>query len=106
MTIRTVAAWSAIVLLAAGALEAATATLRIVPITRDDQVLVSFEMADAYTPEVREAIASGLRTVFTYDLELRTSVPLWVDRTIATSVISTSDRYDNLTRRHSLLLSI
>jgi hypothetical protein len=29
-------------------------------------------------------------------------VPISVDRTIATAVVSTSDQYDNLTRRHSL----
>jgi hypothetical protein len=27
---------------------------------------------------------------------------MWLDRTIATAVVSTSDRYDNLTRRHAL----
>ena len=33
-------------------------------------------------------------------------VPIWVDRTIATSVVSTSDQYDNLTRRHRLSRTI
>ena len=65
-------------------------------------MLVSVDLADAYTDAVREAISSGLRTTFTYDVELRMMVPVWVDRTIATSVVSTSDQYDNLTRRHSL----
>ena len=30
----------------------------------------------------------------------------WVDRTIATSVITTSSQYDNLTRRHTLSRAI
>jgi hypothetical protein len=77
-------------------------SLRIVPIVRDDKVLISFELADAYTDDVREAISSGLRTTFTYDVALRMVVPAWVDRTIATAVIGASDQYDNLTRRHSL----
>lgn len=92
--------------LAAGALVSAAEALRIVPIVSDDQVLVSIELADAYTNDVREAISSGLRTTFTYDVELRMVVPVWVDRTIATAVVSTSDEYDILTRRHNLARTI
>jgi Domain of unknown function (DUF4390) len=77
-------------------------TLRIVPITRDNQVLVSFDVADGYTSDVRDAIASGLRTTFSYDIELRMVARMWVDPVIATSVVSVTDRYDNLTRRHTL----
>jgi hypothetical protein len=88
--------------LATGALVRAEEQLRIVPSTRDGQVVVSFQLADAYTQEVREAIASGLRTTFTYDVELKMVVPVWVDRTVGSSVVSISDQYDNLTRRHSL----
>jgi hypothetical protein len=89
-------------LLAAGVIVGAAESVRIVPIVSDGQVLVSVDLADAYTDAVREAVSSGLRTTFTYDVELRMMVPVWVDRTIASSVVSTSDQYDNLTRRHSL----
>ncbi len=81
-------------------------SLRIVPLVSNGEVVVSFELADAYTQEVREAIASGLRTTFTYDVELRMPVAGWVDRTIATAVITTSSQYDNLTRRHTLSRAI
>jgi hypothetical protein len=81
-------------------------SLRIVPLVSDGEVLVSFELADAYTQDVREAIASGLRTTFTYDVELRMPVAGWVDRTVATAVITTSSQYDNLTRRHTLSRAI
>jgi len=91
-------AWAA---LGSGAL-GADETLRIVPIVSDRTVVVSFELADAYSDEIRQAIASGLRTTFTYEIELRMVVPGWVDRTIATATVSTSDQYDNLTRRHAL----
>ena len=88
--------------LTAGAVLHAAETLRIVPITSDDSVVVTFELSDAYGDEVRQAISSGLKTTFTYDIELRMYVPTWVDRTIATAVVDTSDQYDNLTRRHIL----
>jgi hypothetical protein len=76
--------------------------VRIVPLVRDDAVLVSFELTDGYTPAVKDAVHSGLKTTFTYEIELRQDVPAWVDRTIATSVITNSVQYDNLTRRATL----
>jgi hypothetical protein len=76
--------------------------IRIVPLVRDSQVLVSFELADGYTDDVRAAIHSGLRTTFTYTVELRLDVPVWIDRTIATAVVSNTVQYDNLTRRHTI----
>jgi len=94
--------WCVMALLAGGSILGAAESLRIVPIVHVDDVLVSFELTDAYTKDVREAISSGLRTTFTYDVELRMVGSLWVDRTIARVVASTSDQYDNLTRRHTL----
>jgi hypothetical protein len=72
--------------------------LRIVPLVRDDRVLVTFELADGFTEEVRAAIHSGLKTTFTYTVDLRLEVPVWVDRTIASTVVTNSVEYDNLTR--------
>jgi len=103
--IRGLSFWCVVAVFAATAFVRAE-SLRIVPITSGDQVVVSIEMADAFTDEVRSAIASGLRTTFTYDVELRMVVPAWVDQTIASAVVSTSDQYDNLTRRHSLTRTI
>ena len=96
----------AIIFLLSGAAGRAAETLRIVPISADDRVVVSVELSDAYTDEVRQAIASGLRTTFTYTIDLRMLVPGWVDRTVASSTVSLSDQYDNLTRRHTLSRSI
>jgi hypothetical protein len=89
-------------LVLSGAIGHAAETLRIVPITADDRVVVSVELSEAYTDEVRQAIGSGLRTTFTYTIDLRMLVPGWVDRTVTTSTVSLSDQYDNLTRRHTL----
>ncbi len=80
----------------------AAESLRIVPLVRDDQVLVSFELIDAYTEDVRAAVSSGLRTTFTYNVDLRMDVPFWADRTVATALVSITDEYDSLTGRHSL----
>ena len=79
-------------------------TLKITPFITGNRVVVSFELNDAYTDAVREGIASGLRTTFTYELELRARA--WIDRTIATTVVATTDQYENLTRRHTLTRTV
>ena len=81
-------------------------TLRVTPLVRDDQVLVSFELANGLTDEVRAAIQSGLKTTFTYTIELRMEVPAWVDRTIGTATIASSVEYDNLKRQYMMGLRI
>ena len=91
--------------LAAAAVQAGE-TLRVRPIPHGDSVLVSFEVVDGYNNDIKDAIKSGLRTTFSYQVELRTVARMWLDRVIATAVVSTSDRYDNLTRRHSLVRTV
>ena len=78
-------------------------TLRVVPLVREEHVLVSVELAGGMTDEVRDAIRSGLKTTFTYSVELRLDVPAWVDRTISTATVATSVEYDNLTRIHNMV---
>jgi hypothetical protein len=76
--------------------------LSVTPIARDGQVLVSFELNDGFTAEVRDAIQSGLATTFLYDIELRRGVATWFDKTIAEVAITTTVRFDNLTRRYQM----
>src|SRR4029078_11109549 len=91
-----------VIFLLSGAAGRAAETLRIVPISADDRVVVSVELSDAYTDEARQAIASGLRTPFTYTIVLRILVPGWVDGTVSVSRVGLSDQYENLARRHTL----
>ena len=106
ITRRTVILGSVLAALAFTRSASAQESLRITPTVRDGRVLVSFELTDAFNQAVHEAIASGLRTTFSYELELRTVVPGWIDRTIAKTVVTTSDQFDNLTRRHTLTRTI
>jgi len=77
-------------------------TLRVRPLVRDGQVLVTFSLDGGLTDEMKAVVQSGLRTVFTYTVELKLKVPAWVDRTVASVVVSTSVDFDNLTRRHTI----
>jgi hypothetical protein len=79
---------------------------RLTPLVRDGELLVSFILEDGFTDDVRDVIKSGLRTTFVYTVELRMVVPGWLDRTIASSTVSQSAEYDNLTRRHTLQRTI
>jgi hypothetical protein len=81
-------------------------SIRVRPVARDGAVLVSFDLADGFTPEIRDAIASGLKTTVTYTVELRLEVPFWIDRTIAATVVSSTVQYDNLTRWHTVSRAI
>jgi Domain of unknown function (DUF4390) len=76
--------------------------LSVTPSARDGQVLVSFELNDGFTAEVRDAIRSGLATTFLYAIELRRGAATWFDKTIAEVTITTTVRFDNLTRRYQM----
>src|SRR5689334_9030557 len=92
-----------LVFAAAGVAHAQSAnTLRVLPTVRDGQVLVTFSLDGGMTDEMKAVVQSGLRTVFTYTVELKLKVPAWVDRTVATAVVSSSVDYDNLTRKHTI----
>ena len=76
--------------------------LKVRPLVKDGQLLVSFSLNGGLTDEMKAVVQSGLRTVFTYTVELKMRQAAWVDRTVATAVVSTSVDYDNLTRRHTI----
>ena len=76
--------------------------LRITTLAREDHVLVSLELPGAYTEEIRDAVASGLETTFSFDIELRQAVAYWLDRTVDRTSVSASVRYDGLTGRYSV----
>ena len=90
-----------IVLLAATA-SAEAADVRVTPVVREGRVWISCSIADGFTPELRDAIRSGLSITFTYDIELRRTVPIWPDRTLTVATVAVSVTYDSLTRRHQL----
>ncbi|MGE3276644.1 MAG: DUF4390 domain-containing protein [Vicinamibacterales bacterium] len=89
-------------LLLAGAAPASAQSLRVSPLVRDGRVLVSCTLEHGFDEDVRSIVQSGLRTTFTYTVDLKLKVPMWVDRTIATSLVSTIVEFDNLTRRYTI----
>ena len=76
--------------------------LNVTPIAREGQVLVSFELSDGITPEVKDAIHSGLPTTFSYQIDVSRGTSGWFDRTLASVTVAATVRFDNLTRRYHL----
>jgi len=91
----------ACVVCAAAGVRAQMPDLSVAPLARDGQVLVSFDLTDAFSSDVRDAIQSGLPTTFSYDIELRRETTLF-DRIVASMTIEASVRFDNLTRRYQM----
>ncbi len=76
--------------------------LQVAPLTRGDEVLVSFKLAQEPTEEIRNAIHSGLAVSLVYKVDLRRSSAGWIDRTIASAVVTSTVKFDNLTRRYAV----
>jgi hypothetical protein len=83
---------------------AAEGTIAVAPLRRGDAIFVSFSTARAVTPAVEQAIASGLPTTFTYDVELRRPSTFWFDKLMASARIAVTVRFDPLTRRYHVTL--
>ncbi len=75
-------------------------------LTREGRILVSFTLTTGFADELRDAIRSGLPATISYDVFLRRGTPLWFDRTIARATVTSSVRFDNLTRQHHLSRTI
>jgi uncharacterized protein YwbE len=76
--------------------------LQVAPLARDGDVLVSFKLAQEPTEEIRSAIHSGLTVSLVYKIDLKRSSAGWIDRTVASTVVTATVRYDNLTRKYAV----
>jgi hypothetical protein len=75
-------------------------SIHVTPLIRDERVLVSFRLADAFTEEVRAAVHSGTTITFVYEVELRRSATLWLDRTLSSSRVVATVKYDPVARTY------
>jgi hypothetical protein len=80
------------------------AIITVAPVARGDSILVSFSTSRAVTPAVEQAIASGLPTTFTYDVELRRPSMFWFDKLVDSARIAVTVRFEPLTRRYHVTL--
>ena len=100
MIMRIIRAALALAVCVALTVSAGAQSIQVTPLTRDDRVLVSFRLSDVFTEEVRAAVHSGLTITFVYDVELRRSASLWIDRTISSASVIATVKYDPVTRKY------
>lgn len=81
---------------------AAADDLKVTPVVADGRVLASFSAAQAWTPEAREVVRTGLALTFTFDVELRRPSSIWFDSTLAHVAVASSVRFDALTGSYQL----
>jgi hypothetical protein len=92
----------ALLVLGLGVTAWAAEALLVSTLTRDGRLLVTFELFGGYTDERRAGIQSGLQTTFRYDVALRRAAAFWPDAIVASSTLSATVRYDNLTEQYSI----
>ena len=75
-------------------------------VARDGRVHVTCTVTGGLTPDLEQALKSGLTTTFTYDVELKRAVSIWFDRSVAASTVSASAQFDTLTGRYQVSRSV
>ena len=80
--------------------------VHVTTVARDGRVNVSCAVSGGLTPDMEQALQSGLTTTFTYDVDLRRSVSVWFDRGIAVATVTASAQFDTLTGRYQVSRSV
>jgi hypothetical protein len=77
-------------------------TVRVTPVLADDTVMATFAAPAVFSPEVREAVQSGLPVTFTFVAELRRTSVMWFDPTLASTEVSSTVKFDTLTSTYQV----
>ncbi len=88
--------WAALLAVGAAVVVEAT-TVRITPVVTGEKVYATFSAPAAFTPNVRNAVHSGLPVTVTFVAELRRTSVFWFDRTLADTVVASTVKFDTLT---------
>lgn len=64
-------------------------------------VTVDAALVDGFNESMLEAIESGVPISFTYEVELRQIVPLWMDSLVSKATVKNSVQYDTLNKVYS-----
>ena len=76
---------------------ASTGTIRVTPIIADGRVSASFSALPLFDDDVRAVVGSGLLMTMTYTVDLKRASSVWWDRTVTSSTVAASVKFDTLT---------
>lgn len=77
---------------------------KVVLTNQPDGILTSFEIKDAFTKDIEEAIKSGIPTSFTFFIEIYGKQGLWFDKLIASLNFKHTVKYDTLKEEYEIIL--
>ncbi len=86
-------------------LTSAPADVRVSDLRADatgHDLYVSYLITEAFTDEIREGISTGIPVTFTHHFELAKRRTLWLDKTLASKIVTTTVTFDTMTRQYSL----
>ena len=93
----------ALVILVSGQEPATAAELtNLSLLIKNDQISVTFRMADAFNEDIGRSIESGLPVSFRYEVQLKKVRTIWFNQKVHTRRITNTVTYDNLTERYTL----
>jgi len=75
----------------------ASTDIKVTPLVADGRVSASLVAPEAFTAESRDVVKSGLPLTFTYEIDLRRPSSIWFDRTLGSTVVAATVKFDNLT---------
>lgn len=93
---------SGMFLVVAGAVVWAAEVVTVTTLTRGGQVLVSLDLAEAYTDDISSTIQSGLQTTFQYEVRLKREAAYWPDSTVGSATLAATVRYDGLIDQYNV----
>jgi hypothetical protein len=71
--------------------------IQVTPIVGEGGVSASFDSPASFDADAADIVRSGLLLTFTFTVDLRRPSTVWMDRTLATSTVASTVKYDNLT---------
>jgi hypothetical protein len=93
--------WTVIGVVAAAA-RLLAADVRITPVVTEGKVFASVAAPSTFTPDVRDAVQSGLPITFTFIVDLRRPSAVWFDHTVSSATVASSVKFDNLTGKYQV----
>jgi Domain of unknown function (DUF4390) len=85
------------VLAATASLAASAGQIRVTPIIADGHVAASFSASPVFGDDETAVVQSGLLLTMTFTVDLKRPSAIWWDRTVGSTTVSASVKYDTLT---------
>ena len=73
--------------------------------TTEGHLSISFKVTNCFTEHMKAAIENGIRTTFTFFVDVDEARDLWWDKSIASLKVSHEIHYDSLKKVYSIVMS-